>query len=330
MDEGLFQLLFILFILVAAVLDALARSRKKQRRKEEMEREEAEAGDAVDEIPGDVEPEAGPRSWEREEADVPEWEEWAPASGEGAEGPGPRTADSGLEGGADPGRSADEMIPADLWTEITGERRAPPSREEPGPGERERTAERKAEPPRSPPRPLSQRGPPPAPEPPPSPHDSVRREFPQARPSPHRRRDEERPRAPAREAGSAHGDPGTEVPDERTLRRRAMAEEGKRRADAPKRRPRRRAGGLIPRGDSDALRRAVLYREILGPPVGFRPRGGGWEEDAIAFHAGPPRPGSDASEGSGAPERTEAPGEPGASGDPPEGGEADEGGREGK
>lgn len=31
-------------------------------------------------------------------------------------------------------------------------------------------------------------------------------------------------------------------------------------------------------GDRTALRRAVLYREILGAPLGSRPRPGGWEE----------------------------------------------------
>ena len=43
-------------------------------------------------------------------------------------------------------------------------------------------------------------------------------------------------------------------------------------------RPARAAVLTALRGDADALRKAVLYREILGKPLGSRPGLGGWEE----------------------------------------------------
>ena len=54
-------------------------------------------------------------------------------------------------------------------------------------------------------------------------------------------------------------------------------------ASAPVRRPDRGVAvhgadlRALLRGDPDAVRRAVLYREVLGPPLGSRPTAGGWE-----------------------------------------------------
>lgn len=321
MDEGLFQLLFILFILFLAFADVLGRGRKRQRRREEMEREEGEGA-----------------PWEPE--DPEEWGGFEPPGPEGGRTPTAEAEPTSGAGAEGSGTAAD-MIPSDIWEEMTGRTSEAGSRAEapsPHPPSGERGPGAPPEPPRAP----HEDVPRDFPEAPPTPHGEVPREFPGPTPSPHRdvprdfpgpppspherssqRRGEQGAGAPVGREGRGSGgegrgtgqegrgarqegrgpergaeDGGTEVPhvpDERELRRRAMAEE-RGRAGAGRSRPRR--GGvlgseLIPRGDPQAFRKAVVYREVLGPPVGFRPGGPGWESEAggVLLSGGVGRPG---------------------------------------
>jgi len=97
--EGLGQLVFILILLAAAAFDAMARGQKKKRRMEEMEREEAEGGTATAERPRSSErysraPESRSQereaSGERETADamIPE-DFWAILTGQAPVEPEP-------------------------------------------------------------------------------------------------------------------------------------------------------------------------------------------------------------------------------------------------
>jgi len=86
MDEGFGQLLLFLFFLAAAVFDAIGRGRTRRRRMEEMEREE-----------------------EALEVDALS-----------AESPGPMEGARGEEEAESPRRTAEVLIPDDLWAILTG------------------------------------------------------------------------------------------------------------------------------------------------------------------------------------------------------------------
>lgn len=98
MDEGIFTLIFILFMVAASVLDAVGRRKKKKRRMEEMEAED----EVADTSPGEV------ATRRREEG--------RGGTREGRGRPGPERA----AGGRDP-QSAETMVPEDLWAILTGQ-----------------------------------------------------------------------------------------------------------------------------------------------------------------------------------------------------------------
>lgn len=248
-------------------------------------------------------------TWESQDSE--EWGGFEPPKAPGEEGSPTPSAGTGPDVAGRQEDSAVDMIPSDVWQEMTGRK-----------GDSGASTEAPSRPP-----PSEERAPPPGPQPsrsphedvprefpkpPPSPHGDVPRDFPGPPPSPHRgasqRRGERSPaaregrgsggegrgagqegrgtsqegRGPAREPES-RPDEVPHVPDERELRRRAMAEERGRVAEG---KSRRRRGSsplgtdLVPRGDPQAFRKAVVYREVLGPPVGFRPGGPGWESEA--------------------------------------------------
>ena len=138
MEEGLFQLLFILLIFVAAIFDSIARSRKKRERMEEMEREEEEG---LAEGQGTATDQRRTREPEAPEWEAPEWEptrwEAEPKAGStaGRDEEAAEPAPSAREG---PDReTADRMVPEDLWAILTGQE-PPSTTERPRPREEER------------------------------------------------------------------------------------------------------------------------------------------------------------------------------------------------
>ena len=257
MDEGLAQILFFLAVIVFSIIDAVARKRKKEREMGGID----PSGEGEDETEEDI-------RFGREKAAPSPWESEAEFEMEEAE----------VEAAA-----AEGMIPADLWEEITGMKR-PPSPDVPRAPvpEHEYTA------------------PTPAPMPwgggQPTQSDRERdwRETTQARSS----------EARSSEARSSQARPDafpdrlrpTELAIEaeriRKMGRSALPEvevapvihRGFPEARTGKRRGR---GGALAgelrktlRGDAKALQKAVLYREILGRPIGSREGPGGWEEPA--------------------------------------------------
>jgi hypothetical protein len=113
MGEGFGQFVFLLIILAAAAMDAMGRNKKKRQRMEEMEREEAETGTATAERP---------RPSERYSR-APE------ASGQ--EQPREVSAER---------QTADTMIPDDFWAILTGQ--MPVEVEAPAPESSRQTEER--------------------------------------------------------------------------------------------------------------------------------------------------------------------------------------------
>jgi hypothetical protein len=271
MDEGLIQILFFVAIIVFSIMDAIARKKKKEREMGEMD------------LPGEREQE------ERGSLHRREPEPWQVES----ERDGEDVRDE---------RGADSMIPADLWEEITGMKRPPPP-SAPAPdrsGGREGAASRPDSP--AP----GQRFPAPAPSPVPAPSPEPRRwDTPQptaaagrgtARSSAPRSSDARRDDFPERMRTTELGALAEEI---REKGRRELSEieiaagveevedgvhprAGARKFPGAKRR--RRATGVAStlaaslRGDAQALQKAVLYREVLGRPLGSRPGAGGWEE----------------------------------------------------
>ena len=112
MQDGLFQLLFIIVILAASVLDAVARSRKKRERMEEMERQD-EAGEWE---PVDDGGEVATRDRSQPGRPIPENAGRAPREvSDDAPAPVARQERE----------TSDSMVPDDLWAILTGEQRAP-------------------------------------------------------------------------------------------------------------------------------------------------------------------------------------------------------------
>jgi hypothetical protein len=297
-EEGLFTLIFIVLLVLMSVMDALGRRRQRGRKMEEMEREEGAAAP----------PEARPRPGASTAPSPPQGDREGPA----APTPAPR-------------ETAEQMVPEDFWTILTGQ--APPEsgpaapqapREEaPRPVE----AYRPAEPSRSSgrvsraestagrrePDPLGRRGDPDPPKDPdipfPSPADRISPEAEEAR----RRAAEVPPPPTRRSARWMEGVGGREEPD-RTVapieaqeeaiygtmeepwgRLEDIAAGDLTEEEPPDRHPqrpfaaadhaRRRAAGpytrLLATGNVEDLRKAIVLREVLGPPVGFREGGDG-------------------------------------------------------
>jgi len=111
-QDGLFQLLFIIVILAASVMDAVSRNRKKREQMEEMERQE----EAADWEPSDEGEVVATRDRAPPERPRPE----APAS------PRPDVPDRAPAPVARKEReTSDSMVPDDLWAILTGEQRTP-------------------------------------------------------------------------------------------------------------------------------------------------------------------------------------------------------------
>ncbi len=276
MQDGLFQLFFILIIVLASIFDAVSRNRKKRERMEEMEREEAE---------GEVRAERG------DEAPVATAERPRDGVLQGDRGGNGR--DTGR--GQDPSReeeTADAMVPDDLWAILTGERRPP----KPAPPSRE-SEEEPLEPVRTGSSPASARRP--SHEPAPSAGSSSGPRSPWGR----------RPPSPAPPRTPVPLPPPVEVPgegevyqeieepwanlpditegeigfDERPRERES--EPGGRGAPRPRWGKRARVEAnphtrLLVSGRREDLRSAIVLSEVLGTPVGLRgssvsPAGGG-------------------------------------------------------
>jgi hypothetical protein len=280
--EGLGQLVFILILVAAAAIDAMARRGKKQRRMEEMEREEERATTGTRDRPDRQE---APRERGRQEGARAEQER----------------------------ETADAMIPEDFWAILTGEapaeappgegrRQEEPSRQPhipmPVPGDRysetrereEREAREREE------------------------REAREREEREAREREERARAEqaEQP-APTRRGGrwmDGLGRRGAEELEEEAIRAQEAEvyeappepwgaiddiaageigeeDEGLTGAIGEERdaRPRRRTARtstytrLLETGDREDLRKAVVLREVLGSPAGFREIGHDWDAE---------------------------------------------------
>ncbi len=277
MPDGLFELVFILLIVVASIVDAIGRSRKKQRRMEEMERED-EGGVAA--------PSEEPSYGQAEESG-------ATVASSRTSGP-----ESEVEGERE---TADRMVPEDFWAVLTGE--APPSElEREG---REVSSEGEQEPPARDAgdaeswewsRPGAER-----PTQRELPEAPVRRSDPDA---PVRRSDPDPPAHPhipvpvpqdryGRDSGPSWT---SEVDAPRPPSRRAKREQEVRRQEAagrprrfpPGHRPARspRYTELLGSGNVEELRRAIVLKEVLGPPAALRDplegHGHTWDPDGGA------------------------------------------------
>ncbi len=139
MEEGLFQLLFILFFIVAAIFDAVARSRGKRRQMEEMETEEGAQDVGATAEADRADPEAAKRRRaERAQARWERMEQQRRDRGKASDGRGreteaaAETRDSRQSGesagqgrgtsGTEPERqTADSMVPDDFWAILTGQ-----------------------------------------------------------------------------------------------------------------------------------------------------------------------------------------------------------------
>jgi len=111
-QDGLFQLIFIIVILAASVLDAVARSRKKREQMDEMERQE-EAADWEPADDGDVVATRDPSRTGRPVPDTPD----AARRDSPDDAPAPVARQER--------ETSDSMVPDDLWAILTGEQRAP-------------------------------------------------------------------------------------------------------------------------------------------------------------------------------------------------------------
>ncbi len=110
--------MFILFMVAASILDAVGRRKKKQRRMEEMDAED----DGAETYPGEV------ATRRREEG--------RGGRSEGRGAPSPDRAAAEGEGVRDP-QSAETMVPEDLWAILTGQPPRDRSGAEPQEAERE-------------------------------------------------------------------------------------------------------------------------------------------------------------------------------------------------
>jgi hypothetical protein len=144
MEDGLFQLLFILFFIMAAIFDAVARSRAKRRRMEEMEGAEGE-----EDVSAGADAEARSRrraEREREHRERIQARRKAPDGTGGEVVTRGETGGGGVQGEGVPEReTADSMVPEDFWAILTGQpTRAPDTASERN--EPEPRAEREWEP----------------------------------------------------------------------------------------------------------------------------------------------------------------------------------------
>jgi hypothetical protein len=126
MEEGFLTLMFILFMVAASIMDAVGRRKKKQRRMEEMEAEE-EA-----QMEGRASRPVSRQQGDRSEPSQPEaYRQRRPEGDSRARDTGPSTTTT--PGGGpqaeerDP-ESAETMVPEDLWAILTGQ---PPREREP-------------------------------------------------------------------------------------------------------------------------------------------------------------------------------------------------------
>lgn len=261
MEDGVIQLLFILFILFAAFLDFIARQKDRRRKMEEMDRED----DGTDEIPWDQEV---PR-----EDDPLLSEEGTPSS-------------SAEEGGR---RTADTMVPSDFWEEILGGGKgtASPPAEEPSTGTQERGAS--ARPDREAERGRKEETSPSAPTWGGEARPGSAREgamlSKEGRDTPRGPKSPREGRSPGRVKESEAQEP--RALSDRELLRTVQREEARKRSAAARKRRKPRDStarppedwaDLIRSGGPEALKKAVVYREVLGKPVAFRrSREGGWE-----------------------------------------------------
>jgi len=303
MEDGLFQFIFILMIVIASVVDAIARSRRKRGRIEEMEKDEAQEG-AEDALPEDAEVGAGPPRPQRRKEPALEGRSGSGSTGEGVSGPRgremPEYESPSSQGSKKPerdGETADRMVPADLWAILTGQ---PPPGQDPlpqsAPPPEDEAREHDA--PRPAPPPTRDR-----PAPAPTGRDGVRTEPAGKGTQPRSwRRPSASPPVPSSKRRPVPEDlddvfgtleePWGDIPDiregeisddgEPTDRSRAEDEPGKK-PHAP--RP-QRTGSLGARsrewlrsGNRDDLRKAIVLREVLGPPVGSRRSPEPWDED---------------------------------------------------
>ncbi len=275
MEDGLFTLIFIALFIVMSVLDAVGRRRKRQRQMEDLE--EAGGGAEAEEVGTAVEDH---RTWGSgaAEAESP-WEA------------GPETP-SGAEGERE---TADQMVPEDFWAILTGQ--APADRPEPTESQsRGEPDEIDA---------LGRRGDPVPPEEPhtpaPLPGDrlgsSGSSPGSSADPAPTRRSArwmegvggrEERDTTfgPGRggefDAADPMAEPWNDIADiaEGDLTSGSGELEvtsvedgaigGRRHAAHRRGRGRGAYTRLLETGDREDLRKAIVLREVLGPPVGFR------------------------------------------------------------
>jgi hypothetical protein len=235
--DGLFQLLIIVLFVMAAVFDAVKRGREREQKKEEMEA--AEEAEAVE--------------FEVEGASPP---------------PQPRPSRP-RRPKAQEEESAETMVPEDLWAILTGQEPPSKPREEPVPVEAH--PERAAEPD---PHPEPDRRPDPHPEP-------DRRRDPH--PEPDRLRESETRRSArwvagldrvAEEEAAAFG--GLDEPwDEFADISQGEIDDGEGGAPVASspygQRGRGSTGRYRPALEGvDELRKAIVLKEVLGPPVGFR------------------------------------------------------------
>lgn len=239
MDDGIFTLIFILLVVFMSVVDAIGRKRQKGRRMEEMEREEEAARK---------------RRAQRGAGPAASRERPGPAEAE------PEEAER---------ETADQMVPDEFWAILTGQE--PPTREEP-PADT---------PPREPEIPA------------PVPDDRMSDGRTPGTPSPRKtrrsaawmegiegREEPDRAQTPiAQDEEAAYGglgDPWGELGDisegDVTGRRPvptggpAVAGTGL----ARRRRRQSRYTEMLESGTREDLRKAVVLREVLGPPVAFR------------------------------------------------------------
>ncbi len=251
MDGGVAQLLFILFIIVAALLDFIGRNQEKRRKMEEMEKEDAQEE-------GALEGEGAPSSTRRDRGEMAT-KEAGPSEGER--------------------ETADSMVPSDLWEEILGGIAGTPTEKKdeapPREPEREREefqrAEFEWEAERS--RPGTESEPVAAERSP-----SVQRAEPEQ---------ERKPRSARRTESEREATPLARL-SEKELMDRAKKEERSLRLGRAERKKKARPSPrgeapddwaeLFSPGDPSALRRAVVYREVLGKPLALRGQGG-WEEE---------------------------------------------------
>jgi hypothetical protein len=320
MEEGLFQLLFILFFIVAAIFDAVARSRGKRRQMEEMETEEG-AQDAEATAQADrADPEAAKRR--RAERAQARWERMEQQRRDRRKAPDGRGRETDAraetresrdrphmgeavgqgrgEGAAEPERqTADSMVPDDFWAILTGQ--TPSSRSEPEAEpqlEPEDVAFSEAEPPREPgiPAPVasdrwtagSRSGArtPRAPEPPLETRRSSRwMEGVGGREDSSRwtkGMDEEEKRVytlPPEPWEALEDITAGEISDGRG-RVQGSVEGGAAAGGAGRRRRGSGRGAytrLLETGEIEDMRKAIVLREVLGTPVGFRKQDRDWD-----------------------------------------------------